>query len=396
MTTEVEEDDGLEAAARQAGVLSQASQEVAQTSREAAESLSELRAAIGEISASTTRVSAVAETAARDAEAVDTRIAALQDASEAISDIVRLISGISQQSKILALNAYVEAARAGEVGRGFAVVADEVKGLAARTAQAAADIGAQIGAVQQETRQAVDAVRRISGTLGSIAEAQDSIACAVEQQRVATERVVANVDRAAGESARITGAVAELAESQRRIYVRRALAVAEDLLVRAGGLEFGARVRTVTVRNQATDAVSTAHLPELLLGGEVLEVVSDPHRPARLVDDVVARIGGSCTLFQKLDDTGSMVRIATSVVTATGQRNVGTYIARTDPDGTPNKVLAQVLSGRTYTGAATVAGRPYFTAYAPVHSSAGALIGTLYVGLPIEESAVDIDRQVSR
>ncbi len=142
--------------------------------------------------------------------------------------------------------------------------------------------------------------------------------------------------------------------------------------------------------------MSTAHLPELLLGGEVLEVVSDPHRPARLVDDVVARIGGSCTLFQKLDDTGSMVRIATSVVTATGQRNVGTYIARTDPDGTPNKVLAQVLSGRTYTGAATVAGRPYFTAYAPVQSSAGTLIGTLYVGLPIEESAVDIDRQVSR
>jgi methyl-accepting chemotaxis protein len=385
----VDSEDGLEIAARQAGVLSQASLEVTETSRQAAESLVELRQAIGDISESTTQASSVAEAAVRDAEAVDTRISALQTASEAINDIVRLITTISQQSKILALNAFVEAARAGDVGRGFAVVADEVKALADRTARAAGDISAQIGAVQEETRQAITAVHRISGTLGSIAQAQDAIAAAVEQQRGATDRVVEHVDRVARESARITQAVDELADSQRRAYVRRALAVAQDLLADAGGADLGARPVTLSIRDQddATGAVAAQKVPELLLGGVPLDVVTDPRRTARLVDQVVQQIGGSCTLFQRLDDRGSMVRIATTVLTATGQRNVGSYIARTTPDGQENRVLAAVLAGQTYTGPATVAGRPYFTAYTGVLSPDGNLIGMLYVGLPLDEMA---------
>src|SRR3712207_1532458 len=102
---------GADDAAQRAGVLAQASREVSDTSRRAAESLAELRSAIGDISRSTTLASAVTEEAVRDAQAVDERIAALQDATEAITEIVRLLSAISQQSRFLALNAYVEAAR---------------------------------------------------------------------------------------------------------------------------------------------------------------------------------------------------------------------------------------------------------------------------------------------
>jgi hypothetical protein len=374
----------MEAAAQQAGVLSQASREVSDTSRQAAESLTELQAAIADISSSAGRASSVAEEAVRDARAVDDRITALQSASESITEMVRLISAISQQSRFLALNAFVEAARAGEVGRGFAVVAAEVKQLATRTAQAAEDIGGQIEAVQQETRQAVSAIQRITGTLGSIAEAQDAIAAAVEQQRAATDRVVANVARAASGSARITDAVAQLADSQRLVYVRRALALAQDLLADAGGASLGADVQTLTVRDQATSAESTVRLPVLLLGGAPFPRVDDPRRPVPLVDEVVAQVGGTCTLFQRLDDTGSMVRAATTVVTPAGTRNIGSYIARTAPDGSANPVLAAVLAGHTYTGPATVAGKPYFTAYAGVHSPAGDLIGMLYVGLPVD------------
>jgi len=380
----VEQDASMETAAQQAGVLSQASREVSDTSRQAAESLTELRAAIADISDSTSRASSIAEVAVADARAVDERIAALQSASEAITEIVQLISAISQQSRFLALNAYVEAARAGEVGRGFAVVADEVKQLAGRTAQAAEDIGAQIGAVQAETRQAVEVIQRISGTLGSIAEAQDSIAAAVDQQRVATDRVVDNVDRAASGSARITEAVAQLADSQRLVYVRRALTLAQDLLAEEGDAELGEVVRARSVTEQVSGVAHTAQLPDLVLGGEALDWNDDPRRPSRLVDDVIAAVGGSCTLFQRLDAEGSMVRVATTVVNPQGRRNIGTYIARSDVTGSPNPVLATVLSGQMYTGPATVAGKPYFTAYAGVHSPLGELIGMLYVGLPID------------
>ncbi|MCZ2819473.1 Cache 3/Cache 2 fusion domain-containing protein [Modestobacter sp. VKM Ac-2977] len=382
-----EQDDSMATAAQQAGVLSSASREVSDTSQQAAESLTELRAAIADISSSTTQASAVAEEAVRDARAVDERIAALQDASESITQMVRLISAISQQSRFLALNAYVEAARAGDVGRGFAVVADEVKELASRTAQAAEDIGAQIEAVQSETRQAVTAIGRITGTLGSIADAQDAIAAAVEQQRAATDRVVDNVDRAASGSARITQAVAELADSQRLVYVRRALTLAEDLLDEAGGIDLGSGQRTVTVTDQATSATRSVGLPELLLGGEVLSWDDDPRHRSALVDDVVAQVGGTCTLFQRLDDAGGMVRVATTVVNPQGRRNIGTCLSPTGADGSRNPVLAAVLGGQVYTGPATVAGKPYFTAYTGVHSAAGALVGMLYVGLPIDAPA---------
>ncbi|MCZ2824325.1 MULTISPECIES: Cache 3/Cache 2 fusion domain-containing protein [unclassified Modestobacter] len=382
-----EQDASMAVAAQQAGVLSSASREVSDTSRQAAESLTELRSAITDISSSTTRASAVAEEAVRDARAVDERIAALQEASESITEMVRLISAISQQSRFLALNAYVEAARAGDVGRGFAVVADEVKQLASRTAQAAEDIGAQIEAVQSETRQAVTAIGRITGTLGSIADAQDAIAAAVAQQRAATERVVDNVDRAASGSARITQAVAELADSQRLVYVRRALTLAQDLLDEAGGVDVGQELQGRTVTDQATSATRTVRLPELLLGGEVLAWDDDPRHRSPLVDDVVAQVGGTCTLFQRLDDAGGMVRVATTVVNSQGRRNIGTALSPTGTDGGRNPVLAAVLGGQVYTGPATVAGKPYFTAYAGVHSPAGALVGMLYVGLPIEAPA---------
>lgn len=237
--------------------------------------------------------------------------------------------------------------------------------------------------MQSETRQAVSAIQRISGTLGSIAEAQDAIAAAVEQQRAATDRVVDNVDRAASGSARISQAVAELADSQRLAYVRRALTLAQDLLEDAGGLSLGTGTRSMSVTDQATSTSSRAELPELLLGAAPLPWVDDPRRPAPLVDEVVAQVGGTCTLFQRLDDAGAMVRAATTVVTAAGRRNIGTSIAPVNADGTRNPVLTAVLAGQLYTGPATVAGKPYFTAYAGVRAPDGTLVGMLYVGLPI-------------
>jgi twitching motility protein PilJ len=94
------------------------------------------------------------------------RIKRLGESSQEIGEIVDLISDITEQTNVLALNAAIQAASAGEAGRGFSVVAEEVQRLAERSAEATKQIGALVKTIQGDTQDAVAAMEK--STLGVV------------------------------------------------------------------------------------------------------------------------------------------------------------------------------------------------------------------------------------
>jgi twitching motility protein PilJ len=88
------------------------------------------------------------------------RIKRLGESSQEIGEIVELISDITEQTNVLALNAAIQAASAGEAGRGFTVVAEEVQRLAERSGEATKQIGAIVKTIQTDTQDAVSAMEK--------------------------------------------------------------------------------------------------------------------------------------------------------------------------------------------------------------------------------------------
>ena len=170
-----------------------------------------------------------------------------------------------------------------------------------------------------------------------------------------------------------------------RVKLQGDLSVARDQLLRVGKPKLSGETVSWKAVNQFTKESKEVTLPKLLAGDTWLGQESAPASEVPVVDPVKKLIGGTCTIFQRLNSEGDMLRVATNVLGSDGRRAIGTYIPAKNPDGTPNPVISTVMSGKTYTGRAFVVNAWYITAYEPILDIDGkAIIGMLYVGIPME------------
>ncbi|NEV64270.1 methyl-accepting chemotaxis protein [Thiorhodococcus minor] len=138
----------------------------------------------------------------------------LESNAVSIGSVVDVISSISEQTNLLALNAAIEAARAGEHGRGFAVVADEVRTLAQRTQDSTTEIQDIIQKIQKDIEGSVSktdygqqkttetsseilraglALNEILESVSQISDMNAQIALAIEQQSDVAEGITSNI-----------------------------------------------------------------------------------------------------------------------------------------------------------------------------------------------------------
>ena len=197
----------------QARAASNSSEQTSSNVRSVAGATEELGASIREISEQAVQANGVVEKAAGIARSADQLVGQLAEGANRIGDVVKLIRAIADQTNLLALNATIEAARAGEAGRGFAVVASEVKTLASQTAKATEEIGAQIGAIQGATGEAVEAIRSISNVMGDINGFTATIAAAVQQQSASTHEIARNIQEAASGARELAGNMTTVSEA---------------------------------------------------------------------------------------------------------------------------------------------------------------------------------------
>ncbi len=158
------------------------------------------------------------------------RIKRLGESSQEIGDIVSLITEISDQTNILALNAAIQASMAGEAGRGFAVVADEVQRLAERTGDATKQIEALVKTIQADTNEAISSMEQSTAHVVEGANLAEDAGSALEKiETVSTNLAqrILQISNATQKHARESVAITETMSGIEQISLKTSRKAAE-------------------------------------------------------------------------------------------------------------------------------------------------------------------------
>ncbi|MCL7746708.1 methyl-accepting chemotaxis protein [Halalkalibacter alkaliphilus] len=191
--------------------------------------------------------------------ATTTVISNLEEKSSEIGSIISLITTVSDQTNLLALNAAIEAARAGEHGRGFAVVADEVRKLAEQSHKSAGQISTLIQDIQNDIQRSVSSMAEGSNTV------QQGLVYATEAGKefkeisVSINEISAQVDEVSVAVQQIAMGTMNMLES-----IKEASAIADNASSYSQNVAAAAEEQTATMQEISASAEMLSRMAEEL------------------------------------------------------------------------------------------------------------------------------------
>ncbi len=147
------------------------------------------------------------------------RIKRLGESSQEIGEIVELISDITEQTNVLALNAAIQAASAGEAGRGFTVVAEEVQRLAERSGEATKQIGAIVRTIQTDTQDTVSAMEESTRGVVEGARLSDAAGKALAEIGEVSRTLTALIENISGATRQAADSATKVARKMQEILL---------------------------------------------------------------------------------------------------------------------------------------------------------------------------------
>ncbi len=196
--------------------LSDGASQQASSIEEVSASMEEISANIGQNADNATQTEKIAIEAADQAESSGSAVKEAVTAMKSIAEKITIIEEIARQTNMLSLNASIEAARAGEHGKGFAVVASEVGKLAARSKDAAMEIGSVSETTLAVAERAEATLRELVPTIRRTAELVQEIGAASREQNGGVQQInhaVSQLDIVVQQNASSSEELASIASS---------------------------------------------------------------------------------------------------------------------------------------------------------------------------------------
>ncbi|ESU32151.1 hypothetical protein G3A_13525 [Bacillus sp. 17376] len=179
--------------------------------------------------------------------------------SAEIGKIIEVITGIADQTNLLALNAAIEAARAGEHGKGFAVVADEVRKLAELSRKSASQISGLIEIIQKETHQVVEMMNK--GTV----EISEGVSL-VEYTGRTFEEILKSIENVSEEIQEVSAISEEMSASVQQVNasIEEVTKIARDSVASTAEIASATEEQLASMEEVISSSASLASLAENL------------------------------------------------------------------------------------------------------------------------------------